>query len=532
VTSRSLARVAARIAAGTAPLAAAGIAAFATFARQEGIAKARTVWAEDGPIFAECAYFDPAPLRCVVRPYQGSLFVVPRLGALLAAAVPPAWLSLALTAVAALVVAICALAVARAIARATGSPSSGLMGGAALALVHQAGIEVGGNLTNLHWILLAAAVVLLVAAWLARHASVLDAAIVVLAALSSAFAPLLLILAAVGAWLGVARGRILLVLTSLATLAQAATSFAFPRTPTSTPRLGLGVSVQGYTTEVVAQGAFGGLAAPPDWIVVVGIGWVLLLLLVARTPGRFPSEELSAPRRPSASPSRGIVAIVALVGAGAVVFGSSLFVNHWLNRRYGYVPSVLAVEALVIATAWLRLAWDEATDAGLARGLAWATLPVVLAVLAIGFVGSFRIRARASNGPDYVAAYEMERGKCATGSSLIEIAIAPRLKTPKWHVRVPCSRVTDDARPVAGTRRSSSGWLGSRVPVDARRSFHAPRARLSHSRPAVGRLTKPISPRRTPAAPRVTYLPSQRDAAQGSIPKMRCSRNETGSGTR
>lgn len=442
MTIRSVARVAARVAAGTAPLAAAGIAAFATFARQDGIAKARTVWAEDGPIFAECAYFDPAPIRCVVRPYQGSLFVVPRLGALVAAAVPPASLSLALTAVAALVVAICALAVARAIARTTGSPSSGLMGGAALALVHQAGVEVGGNLTNLHWILLAAAVVLLVAAWLARHASVLDTAIVVLAALSSAFAPLLAILTAVGAWLGMARGRILLVLTSLAALAQVATNFAFPRSASSAPHLGLAASARAYTTEVVARGTFGGLAVPPDWIVAAGVGWVLALLLLAgQTSGRVPSEEISAPRKPSASPSRGIVATLALVGTGAVVFGSSLVVNRWLNPRYGYVPSVLDVEALVLAAAWLRLARDKTTGPGLLRGLAYATLPVVLAVLTLGFVRSFHIRARASNGPDYVATYEMTRGKCATGSSLIEMAISPRLKIPKWRVRVPCSRV-------------------------------------------------------------------------------------------
>jgi hypothetical protein len=75
------------------------------------------------------------------------------------------------------------------------------------------------------------------------------------------------------------------------------------------------------------------------------------------------------------------------------------------------------------------------------RALARATLPVVIALLALGFVRSFSVRARASNGPDYVAAYEMERGKCATGAWLIEMAISPRVKTSKWHVRVPCSRV-------------------------------------------------------------------------------------------
>jgi hypothetical protein len=439
-------RVAARVAAGTAPLVAAGIATVATFARQDGIAKARTIWAEDGPIFAECAYFDPSPLRCVVRPYQGSLFVVPRLGALLAAAVPPASLSLALTAVAALVVAICALAVAGAISRTTGSPVSGLLGGAALALVHQAGAEVGGNLTNLHWILLAAAVVLVVVAWLGRHASALDIAIVVLAALSSAFAPLLAILVAIGAWLGMARGRILLALTTLATVAQVGASITFPRMGSPTPFPPLTRIVRGYTTEVVARGAFGGLAVPPDWMATAGIAWVLLLLLLlaGQASGRRPTEETSAPaQRPGASAFRGIAAIVALAGTGVIVFGSSFVVNRGLNPRYGYTPSVLGIEALVIGAAWLRLAWGPATTPGLLRGLACATLPAVLALLALGFVRSFSMRARASDGPDYVAAYERERGKCATGVPLIEMAIAPRTKASKWQwrVRVPCSRV-------------------------------------------------------------------------------------------
>src|SRR5438445_6711308 len=83
-------------------LAVALVAGLATVARQQGIPRYRTIWAEDGAVFAQCAY-DDSLVGCLATPYDAWIHTVPRVLASVATALPPATLSYALTALAALV---------------------------------------------------------------------------------------------------------------------------------------------------------------------------------------------------------------------------------------------------------------------------------------------------------------------------------------------------------------------------------------------------------------------------------------------
>ena len=59
----------------------------ATLARQTGVPKTSTIWAEDGSVFLQCAY-DRSFLDCLVTPYQGYLQLLPRLGGAIASLAP------------------------------------------------------------------------------------------------------------------------------------------------------------------------------------------------------------------------------------------------------------------------------------------------------------------------------------------------------------------------------------------------------------------------------------------------------------
>jgi hypothetical protein len=425
---------------------AAGVVIIATLARQQTIPKHRTIWAEDGVQFIGCAYSGASRLRCLTTPYGGFLLTVPRLGAMVAAsAASPRDLSIALTTVAAAVAALCAFVVARAIAHVTGSAIGGLIGGAALALVFQAGREVIGNLTNLHWVLLTTGIVLVVTVWLHHRPSALDILVVVLGALSTALAPILPVLAAVGWALRRPRARLMFWLTMAAAALQVAVSVASPRIQARAPAVEFSYVLRSYETEVLGRGPFGGLDVPPDWTVTAGTLTVLMLLIIAWVVGWFRGIGAAPPLRAGSAPPPSSLlaasAVATFLVTGAFVFATSVLVNHWYNPRYSYVPSALMVEALMTGAALLqRVPPSDACGPGpRLRSLSRLVVPVVALLLAAGFARSFALRARASDGPDYAAGYEREHRKCATGSSAITIPISPR----KWALTIPCSRVLD-----------------------------------------------------------------------------------------
>jgi hypothetical protein len=433
------------------PLVAAALAVVATFARQQIIPKHRTIWAEDGTQFVRCVYSRLGPLRCLSIPYGGVLHVVPHLAATVAVSVvSPRSLSVALTTAAAVILGLCSLAVARAISHVTRSAISGLIGGAALALVFQAGREVIGNLTNLHWVLLTTGIVLAVAAWLGHRPGALEMSLVVGGALSSGLAPMLPALAAVGWALRRPRAQRFFWMTATAAALQVAVSVAYPRSRSRPKRAGVAFShvLALYATEVVGRGPFGGLRIPPDWTVTAGALLVLALLIITWGLRRWGRGIEGVPPRDAEgavalSPLLGASAVATFLVTGTLVFGAAVFVNREFNPRYTYVASVLAVEALVTGAAFLQRmpSADARGSYRRLRPLTRLSIPVVFLAMATGFARSFAIRARASAGPDYQARYEHEHGKCATGSAAITIPISPYY--PPWAVTIPCSRVRE-----------------------------------------------------------------------------------------
>ncbi|TMD32539.1 MAG: hypothetical protein E6I94_01270 [Chloroflexi bacterium] len=400
----------------------------ATLARQTGVPKTSTIWAEDGSVFLQCAY-DRSFLDCLVTPYQGYLQLLPRLGGAIASLAPPAQSPLALGWLAALSAAAAAAAITRAVASATGSVLAGIVGSTGLGLVWQAGREVLGNLANAHWILLTAAVVVLVCGWIGRRMDRADAALVAFAGLSSGLAPLLAVVALPNVVLRRPGARTILLVAVGAALIQGVTAIATPReAPGSTPR-GLADVASAFDALVVRQGFFGDLRTPPGWAVFGAIA--LLAVIAAAASGR--QWRKAAP---------GLAVVAALVGIGVLVFGASIVLNRTVNPRYAYVPAALAVAALAVAAGVASRRLATGGEPVKSRRIAAAALVPALAVfLAIGFARSFRLEARASSGPDVSQELATAETACTPGSSSVTITISPHPATNLWEVRVPCERL-------------------------------------------------------------------------------------------
>jgi hypothetical protein len=411
-----------------------------TFLRQADVPKSHTVWAEDGAVFTQCAW-DHGAAACVIEPYGGYLHLVPRLASLVAPLGDPAQLGLRLTLLAALMACAAALAAAAAIADVAGSAPAAALGAAGLVLVYQAGREVSGNLANLHWVLLAASVIVLLAAWTGRRPGRGDLVLVAATALSSALAPLLLVLAIVPAMLRLPRGRPLLAVTASATAVQLLVMLMNHRTLPSAAPLAIDTLLAGLRRYLFDQGWFGpkhdllNHAVPALAAVAVVALWVILW--------RRPLEADGARWRSA----RAGLAVAALPVVGIAVFVASAVVNGTVNPRYAYVGSVLilATIAAAVGLGARQLGASRRGPAGrrVSGGhgtVATAVVLVVVAGLGLGFARSFRLEARASAGPDTRQEIADGRGGCVSADDGLVVPISPAgSSSTTWTMTVPCS---------------------------------------------------------------------------------------------
>ena len=412
--------------------------AWATLARQTNIPKLQTIWAEDGAVFAHCAYVEAQPLSCLLQPYAGYFHTIPRIGALIATIPAPVSLATGLGILAALAAAYVAFAVARSVIGVSGSTLAGIFAAATLALVFQAGREVGGNLANLHWILLAGSVAILITGWLGRELDGIDLSVLVATGLSSAFVPILLILAVVLVAVRRPRQWAPLFIVTACSVLQILTSVLTPRpNPPSTP-IGIEGYVRAYLTDVIGNGPFGGLRLPPDWLVTAGFVAVVIALVAIWVVRRRELVDDTAPA--TARPIPVVATMLALIAIGGAVWIVSTYLNHVANPRYAYLPAVLTTTALILGASLLPLALPTARTT-------WATLgrlvlPAVCLMLTVGYARSFFVDARASNGPDFVVGYQGAAETCqapAVGSATVRISPYPA--TDDWFVEIPCSRI-------------------------------------------------------------------------------------------
>ncbi len=411
----------------------------ATFLRQQAIPKWRTVWAEDGLIFGQCAY-DQGPIACLVTPYQGYLHTVPRLAAEVVPIGNPATMGLRLTAAAAGVAALAALVLALAVEGLTGSAIAGLMGAAALVLVYQAGREISGNLTNLHWILLAAASAVLLTTWSGRRSSIADMVLVAATALTSAMAPVLVALALVSVALRVPRARVMAAVTVVATAPQVLAMLLSQRVSPGHDTVTIGMLLDSFRMYVVDSAWFGpGQVAWNNLVLpILGAAIAALALALALEP---------AGGRSRAARLRLLAVPVLTAATGLAVFVVAIVVNHGFYYRYQYEPSALSLIALAITVGLLARELGRLLPRlGATWGLTARVIPVglLLAVVLVGglaFGQGFRLQARASTGPNTLAAVDAGAAACARGAASVRVLVSPSEDPKTWHIDVPCAAV-------------------------------------------------------------------------------------------
>jgi hypothetical protein len=422
----------ARFASGTGPIVVgvAVVAIAAAFFRAVGVPKWHTVWAEDGSIFAACAYHQALP-SCLATAYQGYLHVGPRIVAAVAVLVDPRDLPLALTAGAAVVDAIAAALAARAIAAATGSRSMGLLAGAGLALVYQAGREVGGNLANAHAELFAAAAMVLIAQWLGRPCGFADWLLVAVTGLTSPLAPSLPVIAGGALIVGTRRSRQTLIVTALAAAPQLVAELINHRSVIGQPVTLLRM-VGGFYRYVVMQGFYG--PAHP-WL---GQATFVAVLVLAAWLGLRAVERLRAQGVTGLPESWPAVTTLALIGLAFADWVVDVEVNGAIAQRYAYQPAALLIAALAIS-----VSFTARTSSGRITVPGRRTLPTAVvtlgaaAVIGVAFAATFRVDALSSIGPDATAEI---RGlaSCPTGSDAL-VKISPIQRS--WFVPIPCQRL-------------------------------------------------------------------------------------------
>lgn len=409
------------------------VAMAATFLRQEGIPKAQTVWAEDGPVFARCAE-ERSLLSCLGEPYAGYFHTVPRLAA--AAVVElgePTGLPFRLTLAAAMLAAAAAILAARAVADASGSSLAGLLAGAALVLVFPAGMEVLGNLTNLHWILFAAAATVLLCAWMGRATGPADILLVALAALSSPFAVLLPVLAVGGVVARSRRAIPCLVVAMVATLPQLAMMLTNERTWAP-----IEVAVQPWDSFTwAAREAWFGPGSG-------GLKVVLLVLSLAAVVALIASVRMDR-----AGAIRSLLTVAGFVLTAAAALAISQLRNGALGYRHVLPAAALTVIAVAFGVASVVRIQAARTVGSFVSGRTLrvgAALVILLpvALFGIGFARSFRMTSLASTGPDAVAGIEAGHARCTVGTAAVEVAISPFLDPPAWFLPIRCAHLRPD----------------------------------------------------------------------------------------
>ena len=420
---------------------AAAVAFVGAIARQDGVPRWRTVWAEDGALFGQCPLIDPNPASCLLMPYDGWLHFVPRSLAWIAASLPLDAFSYVVTALAALVLATCAFLVARAVAEASGSSIAGAAAGVALALVYPAGAEVAGNITNLAWVLFVAATTVLACGVVGRRLGRLDVVLVLATLSSTPFGFLLVAILAIELRMGAgaAGGRALLGVAVAASVAQLAMAFVSPRNelPNATVTL---LSPVGWFFELYFRGPFGGRGPVPGWAVGVGatvvVGFLLWRALHAVRPAAD-SEPVSewAP----------LAAVVLLGVATAAVFGASTYLNRHDAARYDYVLAAGLTIGFVLAVAF-ALPRTRGVVVIAKRDVSAQLVGVGVVAIALGvaFATTFRVTTPASRGPSYPGALREAAIACDGGATVARVTISPLPAgsvTTIWTMRVPCSRL-------------------------------------------------------------------------------------------
>jgi hypothetical protein len=272
-------------------------------------------------------------------------------------------------------------------------------------------------------VLLCAATIAIVCSWLGARISLWTIGLVALTGLTSAFAPLIAVLAAGSVALHRPRARPLVLVAGGTALAQLIAELTSPRTVPPAEAVTVGAVLRFLRDEVIGRGFFGDVPMPAGLIVPVLIVGALVGVAFVERDRRFAI--------------RVVIVVGTLVVTGLVLCVASIILNRATNPRYAYLPTSMMVAALAVAGGLLAGALGRRSPT--AGRWAPLLLPLIVAVVGVGFTLSFRLEARASTGPD-VPAEIRAVAACPAGSSAT-IIISPMRATNPWLMKIPCSRL-------------------------------------------------------------------------------------------
>ena len=239
-----------------------------------------------------------------------------------------------------------------------------------MALVDPAGTEVLGSLANLHWILLAASVVISVCMWLGNPPGWTGNTVLVLTTLSSPLGPVLLVPMGLVAVVKRSPGaRRTTIVVGCAALIQALAMVNSERPAPSGPSPTLADLVSWTGVAVRDWGWFGSAIPNANLLMAAGMVAVLGLLVVRR---RFWVATVAA----------------SLTVVGLAVLAASAGLNHAVTPRHAYVLITLMLCGSAIGLGSLA---EE-----LRRPLRSVVMVIIVAIVGLGFAMSFRVESGSS----------------------------------------------------------------------------------------------------------------------------------------
>ena len=382
-----------------------------------------TLWAEDGHVFVQCAA--QRGIGCLGTQWDGYLHVVPRLLALIVSALPVgSW------AIAASMLAIAVAAVALTViwTAAAWLLPGGLMRAAVVFVTAASAAmqrEVAGNLANLHWFLLAAALALALnpAAGRGRAVTLGRSCWLLATCLSDPFGALLVAAFVTGMVVRARRrGRWQFADLALAGALLAASAIQLAVVATSPradagDRIGMARALRLYADTVVRVGWLGPRRGASALALVAILGCLALIVAgVWHGP----------PRRDA----RRVAGAAALLAASPAFYLILVLLDHGAPLRYAAVPFLFVV---VGGTALMAEAC-----AGWARGQI-AALGLVTAVLAVMVAVGPYPPLVSESGPAWHTAVAAARASCRAGHDVVEpVDIAPG---PEWALHLSCRRL-------------------------------------------------------------------------------------------
>lgn len=400
--------------------------------RQVGASALETIWAEDGSIFLQSALWE-STAASVSSIYAGYLHLAPRLVAEIAALLPLAQASEAITLATNGIVALCALAVFVAARPHLRSPWIRALLAVSLALVPTAAFEALNNAANVQWYLLVASFWLLL--WRPQttlgtvSASLLLVATALSAPLSVLLAPLAL------ARLVVAyrdRTAVPVWLFGIALAVQLVTAFT-SRFESASFDGDVATMLLAYAQRV---GAVAFLSQRVGGMLWVRVGWLWPLVATVGLAAVFILGVTVGTRR-----TRGLVFLTGIYSLGFFLATTALRDNaegliwpqsayHAGGGRYTVVP-VLLLYAMVAAFLDGRPRWVP--------DRVWLSLEVTaMLAAAVTLTGDFRLVNERSGGPLWEDALDGARALCAAeADETVSVPITPR----GWVVDVSCQEL-------------------------------------------------------------------------------------------